>query len=257
MNRLGIGDPHYVEIESKHRVQPEQAKDLHDYLLNCKNVVHKKSVTFFDQFLDTPGMTLFKKGCSLRLRYKGAGTRVYLQYKGPGFHRSGLLYRSEFSTKRLRHLVLEESHHDIVHFNIETIQHLLRHSLPPEMAAAMRLHLGLRTMKQISRAVVISHYQKDKFHVDMGKAALEPSIDRIFAFHISKTGLHPLSSFCEYENEIKSEDGRLETKIRFLDRLISFDRRLEARFDVRYERLDKYHRCNSFFMTNGTHRSRR
>lgn len=247
--RLGIEDPRFIEIEAKRRVVPEQAPEIKRWLTGRRGVKHKKSVTFFDQFLDTKRMSLFRKGASLRLRYKGNGSRVYLQYKGPGFHRNGLLYRSEFSTKRLKRLVMEESHHDIVHFNMETIQQLFREALPVPMAAAMRRHLGERTMRAVCRGPILCVYQKDKFIVDLGEASLEPSLDRVFTFHISETGLHPLSSFCEYENEIKAPDGSLSRKLRHLNALVEFDRKLVRRFALRYERLDKYHRCGSFFIS--------
>ena len=249
LERLGIDDPSFIEIEAKRRVVPEKAAEIKRWLSARPGVRHEKSVTFFDQFLDTPRMSLFRRGTSLRLRYKGNGSRVYLQYKGPGFHREGLLFRSEFSTKRLKHLVLEESHHDIVHFNVETIQHLFRESLPGPMGAAMRRHLGPRVVRAISRGPILCVYQKDKYSVDLGDAFLEPSIDRVFTFYVGKTGLHPLSSFCEYENEIKSQDGRLETKLKRLDRLRAFDEKLVRRFKLPYERLDKYHRCGSFFFS--------
>jgi hypothetical protein len=249
-DRLGIDDPRFIEIEAKRRVVPETAQELKRYLTARPGVKHKKSVTFFDQFLDTPRMSLFKKGASLRIRYKGDASRVYLQYKGPGFHRNGLLYRSEFSTKRLKRIVLEESHHDIVQFKTETIQQLFREALPVPMAAAMRRHLGAKTMKAISHAPILCVYQKEKFVVDLGGPFLEPSIDKVFTFQIHTRGLHPLSSFCEYENEIKSPDESLGKKLRWIDRLRTFDAKLVKRFGLRYERLDKYHRCGSFFLKN-------
>jgi len=246
--RLGIDDPRFIEIEAKRRVVPERAQELKRWLTGRRGVKHQKSVTFFDQFLDTKRMSLFRKGASLRLRYKGNGSRVYLQYKGPGFHRNGLLYRSEFSTKRLKRLVLEESHHDIVQFNMETIQQLFREALPVPMAAAMRRHLGERTMRAVGQGPILCVYQKDKFLVDLGEACLEPSLDRVITFHISKTGLHPLSSFCEYENEIKAPEGSISRKLRHLDALMRFDAKLVRRFELRHERFDKYHRCGSFFI---------
>ena len=255
LDRLCIDDPHFVEIESKRRVLPEKAKDLRDFLGRHKRVRHLKAVTFFDQFLDTPGMALFRRGASLRVRYKGNGSRVYLQYKGPGFRRRGLLYRSEFSTARLRHLVLEESHHDIVHFNEQTVQKLLCEHLPSEMARAMRRHLGERVLRRISQGPIICLYQKNKYSVDLGRAKLEPSLDQVFTFHVNKAGLHPLSSFCEYENEVKAKDENLETKLDCLPELIKFDAMLARRFKLPYERFDKYHRCGSFFMPNGHFRA--
>src|SRR6185295_16800720 len=123
------------------RVLPRQAKDLFDYLSDKKKVEHMKSSLALDQFLDTPEMDLFRIGASMRLRYKKNGTEVYLQYKGPGYKEQGLLYRSEFSTKPLKHLILEESHHDIIHFVKTPMQTILRRHLGQEMANAMRAHL--------------------------------------------------------------------------------------------------------------------
>jgi hypothetical protein len=53
--QLGIGDPRYIEIESKWRVSPEESKKLLDHLDEMKGVKHEKRVTFFDQYLDTAG----------------------------------------------------------------------------------------------------------------------------------------------------------------------------------------------------------
>src|SRR3954466_11236572 len=91
-HRLQISDFQYVEIESKKRVLPRQAKDLRKYLMKHKKVEHIKSASFCDQFLDTPHLDLLRKGASLRIRYKRNASEVYLQYKGPGFHEDGLLY---------------------------------------------------------------------------------------------------------------------------------------------------------------------
>jgi len=246
--RLGIGDPRYIEIESKMRVLPEEAKDVHDYLLGRKKIKHVKRVTFFDQFLDTPGLELLRRGVSLRLRYKGDGTKVYLQYKGPGFHRQGLLYRSEFSSGRLDHLVREESHHDVIHFKEASIRGILR-DVDPAMSSAMRRHLGTGVIARISRSPILCSYQKDKFRVDLGPAFLEPSLDRLFAFHINAKGPHALSTFWEYENEIKTKNEDLGAKLKFLPELIRFNRTLSEKFALKTERLDKYHRCASCFLS--------
>ena len=72
--KLAIDDLHFVEIECKKRVQPEEASDLRDWLNERKGVKHQKSAFFFDQFLDTPSFDLLKTGASLRLRYKKNGT---------------------------------------------------------------------------------------------------------------------------------------------------------------------------------------
>src|SRR5688572_16852177 len=97
MKRLEIDDLRFVEIETKKRVDPDEASEVRDWLLDYKRMKHQKTALFYDQFLDTPTYEVLKAGASLRLRYKKNGTAVYLQYKGPGFTRDGLLYRSEFS----------------------------------------------------------------------------------------------------------------------------------------------------------------
>jgi len=232
-SRLGIGDPAFVEIESKWRVLPDEARRLRKHLLERKGLRHRKRAAFFDQFLDTPRRDLLRLGASLRLRYKGDGSRVYLQYKGPGFRRDRLLYRSEFSSERLKGAVREESHHDIIHFTDTRLSEILERHASPEMADAMRRHLGIRVLSAISMGPVVCSYQKEKFDLDLGGARLEPSLDRVFAFHISRDGLHALSSFWEYENEIKSEKAGLEAKLEHVKDLQRFDRRLAKRFRLR------------------------
>lgn len=246
--RLAIDDLRFVEIECKKRVQPEELPELKEWLLHRKGVKHKKSAFFFDQFVDTPSHDLLKAGASLRLRYKRNGSAVYLQYKGPGFTKDGLLYRSEFSSTRLTGVFLEESHHDIVHFTDTSVDQILRGQASTEMAEAMRRHIGAKAVKRLTSASIIALYQKEKFEVDLGSAFLEPSLDRIFAFHIAKKGLHPLSTFCEFENEIKAEDGSLEAKLEHMDELLEFNAVVEKKFRLRREPLDKYHRCASFFL---------
>jgi len=246
--KLAIDDLHFVEIECKKRVQPEEASDLRDWLNKRKGVKHLKSAFFFDQFLDTPSFDLLKKGASLRLRYKKNGTAVYLQYKGPGFIKDGLLYRSEFSSERLDHLVREESHHDIVKFTDFSVDAILRDHASDDMGKAMRRHLGARTVKRITSGPIIALYQKEKFELDLGSAFLEPSLDRVSAFYIAKRGLHALSTFCEFENEIKADGGSLEDKLEHLDEMLDFNRAVDKKFNLRREPLDKYHRCASFFL---------
>jgi hypothetical protein len=246
--KLQISDFKYVEIESKKRVLPEESHELHGWLLKHKDVHHEKKRVFFDQFLDTPDLAILRKGASLRLRYKGDGSRVYLQYKGPGFLESGLLFRSEFSSDRLDQVVREESHHDVVHFTDTSVRSILNGHVPPEMATAMRRHLGQKTISRINRGIILSIYHKDKFIVDLGDAILEPSIDRIFAFHINKTGLHSLSTFWEYENEVKTPKGDPSAKLEHVRELAKFDAQVAKRFKLKPERLDKYHRCASCFV---------
>src|ERR1044071_3002555 len=255
-HRLKIKDFRFVEIESKKRVAPHQAKALRKYLIKSKKVDHVKTSFFFDQFLDTPQLDLLKIGASLRIRYKRNGSLVYLQYKGPGFIDQGLLYRSEFSSKKLRHVFLEESHHDIIRFTKTSIQRILATQLEAPMKKAMREHLGSAVLSRISVAPIIGVYQKDKFAVDLGRAFLEPSLDRVFAFHITQLGLHPLSTFCEYENEIKAPHKSLNAKLEHLPDLIEFDRKLSKDFTLKPERLDKYHRCASIFLPRGLRQPR-
>ena len=246
--RLGIDDSKFVEIESKRRIVPEDLPDLRKFLLKKKDVKHEKSVLFFDQFLDTPDMALFKKGCSLRLRYKRNGGRVYLQYKGPGFKSRGLLFRSEFSTERLRHVLMEESHHDIVHFADTSVREILANHAEPAMSRALRGHFGQKTVGRITAGPILCAYQKEKFVVELGSVFLEPSLDRVFAFHIGRRGPHPLSTFCEYENEVKSASSNLEAKLKRIPELLRFDAMLSREFKMPPEPFDKYHRCSSFFL---------
>jgi len=248
--RLQINDLHFVEIESKKRVLPKQAKELKEYLL--RKTTYVKSSFFLDQFLDTPQMDLFKRGASLRLRYKKNGSEVYLQYKGPGYRESGLLYRSEFSSGRLQHVMLEESHHDMIHFTKMPIQSILTRHLKADMRQALKTHLGMNVINKISVGPIISIYQKEKFKVKMGKSFLEPSLDRVMAFHINKNGLHPLSTFWEYENEIKADGQDMDEKIKHIPDLLDFDEKLCRRFDLKIEPLDKYHRCTSIFLPKNT-----
>ncbi len=245
--RLRIADFRFVEIESKRRVVPEEAADLRRFLLSRKKVRHEKATFFFDQFLDTPDMGLFKAGASLRLRYKREGTAVYLQYKGPGFTRGGVLYRSEFRSDRLTHVLKEESHHDIIQFNETSVAAILARHADAPIAVAMRRHLGDGLVRRITTGPILSMYQKDKFTVDLGDVFLEPSLDRVFAFHVGRSGVHPLSTFCEYENEVKAHRGYEDEKLGHIDDLLEFDERLAESFELRHEPLDKYHRCASFF----------
>lgn len=248
LRRLAIDDPQCVEIESKRRVVPEEIKRIRGYLLRRKSVQDQKSASFFDQFLDTPRMEIFKRGASLRLRYKKEGQNVYLQYKGPGFRRDGLLYRSEFSTERVRGVLREESRHDIVHFAPTSIRRIIDRHAPPAMARAIRDHLGAGMISRIACSPIISAYRKEKFLVELGTVFLEPSLDRVLAFHIGKRGPHPLSTFFEYENEIKALSESLEAKLRRVGDLLAFDRDLSRKFDLHPEPLDKYHRCASYLL---------
>ncbi len=247
-SRLQTDDPRFIEIESKKRIYPSQAKRLKKYLSNLKKSKFVKTTYFFDQFLDTPNMDLFKLNASLRLRYKRNGTKVYLQYKGPGFFEDGLLYRSEFSSNNLRELILEESHHDMIHFKQTSVLRLLKKYAGDEMLKTMKRHLGMGVLNKISSGPIIAHYKKDKFLVDLGGAFLEPSVDRVFAFHINKSGPHPLSTFYEFENEIKAVGSSLKSKMAHLGDLLKFNEKLGRKFRLHPEPLDKYHRCTSLFL---------
>lgn len=242
--RLHICDPRCIEIESKRRIVPDDIERLKSQLKQA-GARPIKSSTFFDQFLDTPTVEILKAGASLRLRYKGGGAKVYLQYKGPGFHRDGVLYRSEFSSTRLKNVLREESHHDVVHFTQTSVREILRAQIDPPMHEALRRHLGDTILSRISRGPILCMYQKEKFAVDLRAAFLEPSVDRVFAFHVNPRGLHALSTFCEYENEIKSENEDILAKLQHVPDLLIFDLRLASRIDMPVERLDKYRRCAS------------
>ncbi|MDE2489386.1 MAG: CYTH domain-containing protein [Elusimicrobia bacterium] len=246
--KLDIDDLRFVEIECKKRVVPEEAPRLRAWLTKRRGVKHKKTAYFFDQFLDTPRFELLKAGASLRLRYKKGGTAVYLQYKGPGFTKDGLLYRSEFSSWRLDRLVREESRHDVIRFSDASVVSILEEHSGPEMRAAMSRHLGADAVRRITRGPIVALYQKEKFEADLGSAFLEPSLDRVSAFHISRSGPHALSTFCEFENEIKAEDGSLEAKLEHMDALLEFNAAVARKFRLRREPLDKYHRCASLFV---------
>src|SRR3989344_6349241 len=155
LRRLRISDARFVEIETKRKLFSEQLDSVREFLMKKKGVRHRKSAFFFDQFLDTPRMDFFRRGASLRLRYKKNASRVYLQYKGPGFHRNGALFRSEFSTKSLDDITMEESHHDIIRFTESTIRDIVRKRLPPEMSEAMRRHIGPHSLRRISTGNLI------------------------------------------------------------------------------------------------------
>lgn len=246
--RLGIEEPEFVEIEAKRRVVPEDFDEIRGFLMKRKGVRHEKSAFFFDQFLDTPDMAIFHKGASMRLRYKRNGERVYLQYKGPGYRSKGVLYRSEFSTERLRDVILEESHHDIVHFSDTSVKRILEDHSTPAMWRALRRHLGQAVINRITAAPLVCVFQKEKFEVGGERVFLEPSLDRLFAFHVGKRAPHPLSTFCEFEVEVKAADNDLERKLKHLDELQEFTLALAKRFDLPPEPLDKYHRSASFFL---------
>ncbi len=245
--RLGVTDLEFIEIESKMRVLPSQAKDLKKYLHSKKRMEHVKSAFSLDQFLDTPQMDLLRRGVSLRLRYRRNGSEVYLQYKGPGFKENGLLYRSEFTSQKLRGILLEESHHDIIQFSKTPIRRILTRDIKGPMSQALHQHVGSDIINRISIGPIVCAYQKEKFKMKLGKAYLEPSLDRVFAFHINAGALHSLSTFWEFENEVKVEGEGHQKKLAYIPDLLAFNEKIFARFNLKNEPLDKYHRCMSIF----------
>jgi hypothetical protein len=144
-----------------------------------------------------------------------------------------------------------------VHFADTSVREILEEHVSPEMAHAMERHLGFGVIARISRGPILCAYEKDKFVVDLDSAFLEPSLDRIFAFHVTPSGIHSVSTFFEYENEVKTEGEGLEAKIEHIPELLEFDRKLTKEFDLRPERLDKYHRCASCFLGVGSKKRRR
>ena len=247
-HKLRVDDPAKIEIEAKKKLSPDSAEKLRKYLSGKKNVRHIKSAAFMDQFVDTPDFDIFHSGASLRIRYKGDGSNVYVQYKGHGFSHKGILFRSEFSSGKVKGLVREESHHDIIHFTGTGLKEVLDKYVPKEMRAVINSHLGPSVIKRVRVAPVICFYRKDKYLVEMGKVALEPSLDHISAFHINNGSFHSLSNFWEYENEIKSENNDLAAKVSRLDTMMDFDAELSKKFELHPEAMDKCHRVLSCFM---------
>lgn len=253
LKRLAIKDGRNVEVESKKRVLSKDRKDIHKFLVRHKKMRHEKSTMFFDQFLDTPDLDLLRLGASLRLRYKGNADSIYLQYKGPGFLDHGVLFRSEFSSGKLSGVLLEESHHDLIKFSKASIAQIIARA-PKLMGEAMRRHLGGGILRRISTGPIVSIYKKQKYLLELGDVFFEPSLDRVFAFHINAKGFHPLSSFCELENELKTDSKSLRPKLMHIPEMLEFDAVLSERFDLKTERHDKYQRCASIFL--GSRRKR-
>jgi hypothetical protein len=246
-HKLRVGNPSKIEIEAKKKLSPVSARKLKKHFSVQKGVKHIKSAVFMDQFVDTPDYDIFHSGASLRIRYKGDGANVYVQYKGHGFSYKGILFRSEFSSGRIKGLVREESHHDIIHFAGTGLKELLEKFVPAEMRAVITSHLGLSVIQRVRVAPVICFYRKDKYLVELGKVALEPSLDHVSAFHIAGGAFHSLSNFWEYENEIKSRDNDLQGKLSKLDVMTGFDAELAKKFHLQPEAMDKYHRVLSCF----------
>ena len=202
---LRIDDLRYVEIESKKRICRARSAAEKIYLRKQDTPATSRPPVFATSSWTPRAWTFSASEPASGSALKKGGSRVYLQYKGPGFLQNELLFRSEFSTKALPHLTLEESRHDEIRFTKTSVRQILKRFANKGMARAMRRHLGERVISRISSSPIVSLYQKDKFSVNLGKAFLEPSIDRVSAFHITPRGPYPLSTFYEYENEIKAE----------------------------------------------------
>jgi hypothetical protein len=245
--KLDIDNERFVEIETKQQLKLRHYKAVRQ-LVEKLGAKHKRSASFFDQYLDTPGLMICKKGASLRIRYKQHGTKVYIQYKGPGFIKDGILFRSEFNSGRIDDVVLEESSSHIVHFNEKTIRAILLNHIPDEMAAVMRRHVGEKILSHISVGHLICAYSKDKFALKRKNVLLEPSLDTVYSFYVARQRIHPMSIFCEYENEIKAVDNALGDKLKSLNELLDFNRKITSRFPLPQENKDKYHRCMSYFI---------
>ncbi|MEI7482615.1 MAG: CYTH domain-containing protein, partial [Elusimicrobiota bacterium] len=178
-HKLRVHNSSRIEIEAKKKISPETANGIKAYFARKKGIKHIKSAVFMDQFIDTPGFDIFHSGASMRIRYKGDGSNVYVQYKGHGFSHKGLLFRSEFSSGKVKNLVKEESLHDIIHFTEAKFRDVMERSLPKDMKTALLEHFPSSIIKRISVAPVICLYHKEKYLVQMGKGALEPSLDHI------------------------------------------------------------------------------
>lgn len=249
-HKLRVSDPAKIEIEAKKKLSPGTAQALKKYFSKKKGIKHIKSAVFMDQFIDTPELDIFHSGASLRIRYKGDGNNVYIQYKGHGFSHKGLLFRSEFSSGKIKSLVKEESHHDIIHFPESKFRDIMTKFIPKDMRDVIAKHFSSSVIGRIRIAPVISLYRKEKYLVQLGKCALEPSLDHISAFHINRDSFHSVSNFWEYENEVKSRDNDLASKMSKVDDLLQFDSELAKKFRLQPEAMDKYHRILSCFVKN-------
>ncbi|MCX7944679.1 MAG: CYTH domain-containing protein [Deltaproteobacteria bacterium] len=249
LEKLRIEDSKKVEIELKKRLYESEYNDIIKFFEKRKKLRLIKINSFIDQFLDTEDFRVFRSGASLRLRYKGGGKNVYLQYKGPGFVLKNILFRSEFSSKKITSLVKEEGHRELIHFTEKSFMWIIENAVDGDMRRSMYKHLGADTIKNIKIGPVICFYKKLKYEYDISDDIyLEPSLDFLSAFHISKDSFHPMSSFYEYENEIKSRKNELLLKIKSIESLLEFEDDLNKRFKLIYELSDKYHRIMSYFV---------
>ncbi len=244
---LKICDDRYVEIETKRQLKLTQYQHVKRYLETI-GAKHERSAFFFDQYIDTPDLEICRKGASLRIRYKQDGTKVYLQYKGPGFIKEGVLFRSEFNSGKLHDVVLEEDSSHMVHFDEKSVRKIIMNHVPDEMGYAMKRQLGQIILSRISMGHLICFYHKEKFILKSGKVILEPSLDKVYSFYVAHKRMHLMSTFCEYENEIKAKDNSLEEKLKNMPLLRRFNRKVLSKFDLPLEKKDKYHRCMSLFL---------
>ena len=152
-------------------------------------------------------------------------------------------------SQELKDIVLEESHHDVIQFNLSSLRQILLRQVPAQMAVAMEQHLGKDMVRKISVAHLICIYQKDKFDVDLGDGFLELSLDKIFGFYTQKNKIHPLSTFCEYENEIKIKTDSLKNKLKQVHQITEFNKKIVKKFGLMFEPQDKYHRSLSSFFS--------
>ena len=240
---LSVDDDRLVEVESKWRLPVDAAKPLRHRLLELKGVEHEKRTTFLDQYLDTPDLRLLRGGASLRLRYRKSGAQVYLQYKGPGMRSDALHFRPEHRSESLDGIALEESDNNLLRFEQPSVAEILRTKAPAEMIEAMRRDLGHANVYSIDFAPILCQYRKDVFRVELEDAWLSPSIDRLCVFRLDRRGPLALSTFGEYENEVRA--GGLDAKLAALPALRAFDAALASEFGLTPEPLDKYGRCAS------------
>jgi adenylate cyclase class IV len=220
---------------------------IREYFIQDLGADKKGIKVFFDQFLDTPSYHLLRRGASLRLRYKEDCSDIYLQYKGPGFVKGNILFRSEFSYRN-HHLIVKESKSEVIRFTTTKIQQIIYSRKNKEMVEAMMTHLGESVVNRITSCPIITQYRKEKFLVHADHGFLEPSLDRCFTFFIREIGIHPIGVFCELETEIKAENESLKDKMEDFDFLKKFDEKIADKFNLRPERIDKYARCTKFFL---------
>ncbi len=254
LDKLRVSDPKKVEIELKRRIKEDEYLKITKYFQKNSKVKQIKTNVFIDQFLDTGDFRIFHSGASLRLRYKGNGKNVYLQYKGGGFVLNNVLFRSEFSSRKISHLVKEEGHRDIIQFNEKSFMWILNNAVEEDMRKAMYDHLGSRVIRNIKTGPVICFYKKIKYEYNIDDDIyLEPSLDFLSAFHIKSNSFHPMSSLYEYENEIKSRKNDLILKLKSISQLLDFEGVINKMVRPDYECNDKYHRIMSYFVKKAVH----